>query len=138
MKPKNPTRLFPLFLTEKLAETKAFYRDRIGFEVTVDVDGYFSVQSGGKDGPELCFMAPDKSHDGKKRPAFDGRGVIVSIPVPDADAAEARMRKAGIEIAEVTSDKPWGWRSFLALDPNGVALDFFHVYAEVGASSPNG
>jgi predicted enzyme related to lactoylglutathione lyase len=135
MKPKNPTRLFPLFLTEKLGETKAYYRDKAGFAVTIDMDGYLQVQCSGKDGPELCFMNPDKFPDGKRRPAFEGRGVMVSVPVPDADEAHTRMRKAGAEIAEPPSDKPWGWRSFLAVDPNGVGLDFFHVYKEVDPNS---
>lgn len=131
MKPKNPEKLFPLFLTEKLEETKHYYTRKLGFRLSFDVPTYLQVACGeGPGAPELCFMRPDALPDAK-RPAFGGQGVIVSIPTPDADATYARLREAGAELEQPPSDKPWGWRSFIARDPNGVLLDFFHVYKEV-------
>jgi uncharacterized glyoxalase superfamily protein PhnB len=79
-------------------------------------------------------MQPDAFPDGVKRPTFEGKGVIVSIPVDNADAAYDRMKTKGAEIEGVPTDKPWGWRSYFATDPNGVVLDFFHVYKEVSAA----
>lgn len=132
MKPKNPTKLFPLLLTTKLAETKRFYTEIVGFRVSFEKDIYLQLAYGdGADAPELCFMRPDAFPDGKTRPAFAGEGVIVSIPTPDADELYARLRRANAELLSGPEDKPWGWRSFLARDPNGLVLDFFHVYAEV-------
>ena len=46
----NPKKLFPLFVTDKLAETKAFYVEKAGFEINVDMDQYLSVRYGDKDG----------------------------------------------------------------------------------------
>lgn len=135
MTPKQPTKLFPLFLTEKLAETKAFYRDQAGFTVTIDMPYYLQVASNTKEGPELCFMKPDAFPDGQRRPSFAGAGVMVSVPVADADEKYAALRRAGAEPQTAPSDKPWGWRSFIVEDPNGVALDFFHVYKEVAAGA---
>jgi uncharacterized glyoxalase superfamily protein PhnB len=56
---------------------------------------------------------------------------MVSVPVPDADEKHTALKQAGVDVLDAPSDKPWGWRSFLAQDPNGVVLDFFHVYKEV-------
>jgi uncharacterized glyoxalase superfamily protein PhnB len=135
MKPKNPSRLFPLFLTSRLEETKSFYTSKAGFRVTVETPSYLQVQLGEVDGPELCFMKPDAFPDGRAREPFGGQGVMVSVPVEDADRKYAELKEAGAALTEGPTDKPWGWRSFVAVDPNGVALDFFHVYKEVDLAS---
>jgi catechol 2,3-dioxygenase-like lactoylglutathione lyase family enzyme len=130
---KNPTQLFPLFVSDKLEETKRYYTDKLGFTVTFDMPHYLQLRYGTAEGaPELCFMRPNGMPDGKVLPAFAGAGVIVSIPTESADAAYDRMQGKGAEVQDAPSDKPWGWRSFLVRDPNGVMLDFFHVYKEVG------
>lgn len=126
MKPKNLTKLFPMILTTKLDESKQFYL-RAGFRVVFDLPTYLQVAYGDGDPPELCFMKPDAFPDGKARPAFEGRGVVVSIPTPDADQKYAALKSAGVELLSSPEEKPWGWRSFFALDPNGLVLDFFHV-----------
>ena len=38
-----------------------------------------------------------------------------------------------LSVAGAPTDKPWGWRSYFVSDPNGVVLDFFHVYKEIPA-----
>jgi uncharacterized glyoxalase superfamily protein PhnB len=127
---KNPTKLFPLILTTRLAETKQFYQDVLGAKITFDLPTYLHVVFGEGDAPELAFMKPDAFPDGKSRPAFDGRGVFMSIPTANADEFSAQIHKRGAEIVSPVTDKPWGWRSFLTQDPNGVILDFFHVYKD--------
>ena len=49
-----------MFLTDKLEETKVFYRDKLDFEVVFDLDSYLQVRYGqGEVAPDLCFMRPD-------------------------------------------------------------------------------
>jgi catechol 2,3-dioxygenase-like lactoylglutathione lyase family enzyme len=132
-KPQNPDKLFPLFISDKLAETKRYYTEKLGFAIAIDQPEYLQVRYGdGAAAPELCFMLPTAFPEGGRRPAFAGDGVIVSVPTADADSAHARMRKLDARIETEPTDKPWGWRSFLVRDPNGVVLDFFHVYKELG------
>jgi len=123
----TPNKLYPLFLTRKLAETKRFYTEVAGFALTVETPTYLQPASNEPDGPELAFMAPDALPDGVVRPVFAGDGVVVSIPTPDADAKHDELIAAGARPDTPPTDKPWGWRSFLVTDPNGVMLDFFHV-----------
>lgn len=131
MKPKNPDKLFPLFLTDKLEETKAYYLESLGFTPVHDMPSYLQLRYGEGDGaPELCFMKTDAHPDGIKRRAYPGEGVIVSVPTADADEAYRRMGAAGAKLESEPANMPWGWRSFFARDPNGVVLDFFHVYNE--------
>lgn len=133
MKPQNPSKLYPLIVTDRLEETKQFYIERAGFRLVFDRPMYLHVTYGDGDGPELAFMRTDAAPSGERQAAFDGKGVIVSIPTPNADAKHAELTRAGVPVLSAPSDMPWGWRSFKALDPNGLVLDFFHVYREVPA-----
>ncbi|HEU5075500.1 MAG TPA: VOC family protein [Polyangiaceae bacterium] len=135
MKPlKNPSQLFPMFITPKLAETKAFYL-AAGFKVRFDLPQYLQVYYDG--GLDLCFMLPDAPSNGKQYGAFGGQGVVVSIPTRNADEKAVELRERRLPIVSEVEDKPWGWRSFHAVDPNGVILDFFHVYKEIDTPAPN-
>ena len=125
---QNPKRLFPMILSEKLAATKDFYT-KAGFSVVFDMPEYLQVAYG-PEKLDLCFMQPHQGSAGQAYPRFAGRGVVVSIPTDSADEKCAELKAKGIEVFNELEDKPWGWRSFHVVDPNGVILDFFHVYKE--------
>ena len=133
----NPKKLFPLFVTDKLAETKTFYIEKAGFKITFDMDHYLSVRYGDKDGPELAFAASESEALGKMA-VFGGEGIIVSIPTKDADHKAREMESHGVKIMSPPETRPWGWRSFMTRDPNGVILDFFHVPAENAGADATG
>ena len=130
MTTKNPIHLYPMFICNDLEKTKEFYL-RAGFGVRFDMPEYLQVFHGGPDGQDLCFMTREAAPKGRPYDSFAGRGVVVSIPTPDADAKCQELGAQGIEVLSEVSDKPWGWRSFHVADPNGVILDFFHVYKEM-------
>lgn len=130
----TPTKLFPMFVTDKIAQTKAFYVDKLGWTATYDMPEYLQVRSDEPDGPELSFMTPNAGPE--PLPCFEGRGVMVSVPVADADEHHAGTRARGLSPASEPALKPWGWRSYVVADPNGVLLDFFHVAAPP-AHAPN-
>lgn len=123
---ENPNKLFPMFVTAKLAETKAFYVDKLGWKATYDKPYYLQVRSGELDGPELAFMSPEVP-GAASSPSFPGAGVVVSVPVEDADRHHDALCGRGVEPRTEPSLKPWGWRSYHVSDPNGVILDFFHT-----------
>lgn len=136
----NPTKLFPLIVTNRLDATKAFYTQKAGCTVTIDMDQYLQVRFGDEpDGPELCFMTVQEAGSPMGRvERFEGRGLVVSVPTRDADATHAAMKARGAEPLSMPADKPWGWRSFAVADPNGVVLDFFHVIDQSAAADATG
>jgi uncharacterized glyoxalase superfamily protein PhnB len=128
----TPTKLFPLFVTPDLAALERFYVEGLRWTLTHRTPGYLQVRDGDTQGPELCFMVPDGA---MPFPTFEGKGVIVSVPVADADAHCATIRERGLTPLGEPSDKPWGWRSYLVRDPAGVMLDFFHELAATAAKT---
>ena len=127
-----PTQLtagYPMVFTDKLAEVKAFYLDVLGCEATIDVpDRYLQVRlTSGEGAPEIGFMIVENG-----APNYTSGGFLLSVPVGDADAVQAKLQDAGVPIAVPVEDKPWGWRSVYIVDPAGVMLDFFHVAREYG------
>lgn len=134
----NPTKLFPLVITNRLAETKAFYARTAGFEISLETDAYLQVRWGADpQGPELAFMATSAAGPGHQEP-FEGRGLIISIPAASADATHTELLGRGATPMSSPTDKPWGWRSFAVADPNGVVLDFFHVIDQSAVADATG
>ena len=136
----NPNKLFPLIVTDKLDETRDYYLDKLGCKAVLDMDGYLQVRFGDDEGgPELSFMQPCAVPEGAEPlPTFQGNGVIVSVPTEDADRRYAQLKKMRITLANEPENKPWGWRSFHAPDPNGVVLDFFHVLDQAAVADATG
>lgn len=134
----NADSLIPLVITDKLAETKAFYTDTLGFSVTIDMDDYLQIRCGGEGGPELAFYRGAELLGVGRAERFGGRGLVISIPTPDADAMHTAVSGRGVTPLSAPSDKPWRWRSFSVSDPNGVVLDFFHVLAQSPALDATG
>lgn len=128
-KPTNkPTKLFPLFIADDLTTLERFYVEGLRWTITHRTPAYLQVRCGDEQGPELCFMTPDAAMG--PMPSFPGQGVIVSVPIDDADAHFASLRERGLSPLGEPTDKPWGWRSYLIRDPAGVVLDFFHELAK--------
>lgn len=131
-------KVFPLVITTRLAETRRFYLESLGCEAVFDLDHYLQVRFGADpEGPELAFMASESPSLGKQKP-FAGDGITFSLPVESADRRHAELVERKVVIASAPSDKPWGWRSFVAVDPNGVQLDFFHELADASAANAAG
>lgn len=129
----NPPALYPMIVTKKIQETKDFYL-KAGFKVRHEMKNeYLQVYYEPGETLDLAFMVPHKAPNGREFAEFNGEGVVVSIPTPSADDKCTEFKKAGVKIESDVDDKPWGWRSFHVADPNGVLLDFFHVYKAMPA-----
>lgn len=118
----NVTSTIPIVTTSRLAATRAFYVDLLGFEPTFENEHYLGVRANGPGSPELGFMHPDAMAPD----VFDGRGMSIVLNVPDADREYGRLFAKGAPVKAPPQDMPWGSRCFSLLDPNGVALVIAH------------
>jgi catechol 2,3-dioxygenase-like lactoylglutathione lyase family enzyme len=117
--------IVPCVTTSHMRETRAFWIDKLGFELSYEHEHYLGVRGGPKGAPELGFMLPDK----EAPESFSGGGLTLCLKVESADREHDRLRKAGVAIAAPLTDYPWGMRAFVVKDPNGVAVTITHTIA---------
>lgn len=116
-------------LTEKLAETKAFYTEHLGFGVTFENEFYLLLHTPNHEA-ELSFLLPNHpSQQPLFHPPFQGQGMYLTIEMEDVDTLYAELKAKGVTIALEIRDEPWGDRHFAIKDPNGIGIDFVRYTA---------
>ncbi|MGL5009059.1 MAG: VOC family protein [Paracoccaceae bacterium] len=110
----------PCITTNKIAETKAFYRHYFAAEPSFDCGWYVSLDFPG--GLSIQFIEPQPG-----QPLCDPRGLTYNFLVEDVDAAHAALEAKGLTPSLAIADHPWGDRGFAVTDPNGILL---YIYAE--------
>ncbi|WP_294821958.1 VOC family protein [uncultured Flavobacterium sp.] len=118
-------------ITDKIAESKAFYSDVLGFGVTFENEFYLLMHTPGKEA-EISFLLPNhESQQPLFQKPFQGSGMYLTIEVDDVDAVYEKIKGKGVKISIEIRDEPWGDRHFAIQDPNGVGIDIV-TYAEPG------
>lgn len=110
-------------ITEKLAETKAFYTKTLGFGVTFENEFYILMHTPNKEA-EISFLLPN--HPSQKpffHKPFQGQGMYLTIEVEDVDKIYKELKQKGIKIEIDIRNEPWGDRHFAIQDPNGIGID---------------
>jgi catechol 2,3-dioxygenase-like lactoylglutathione lyase family enzyme len=110
-------------ITPKLAESKTFYRNVLGFGVTFENDFYILMHTPDNQAA-ISFLLPNHS---SQQPLFHqpfaGNGMYLTIEVEDVDAMYKKIKAKGIKIDIDLREEPWGDRHFAIKDPNGVGID---------------
>lgn len=110
-------------VTPKLAETKDFYTEYLGFGVTFENEFYLLMHTPDQQA-EISFLLPDHpSQQPLFHKAFNGQGMYLTIEVEDVDQMYHDLKKKGIPIKIDIRDEAWGDRHFAIEDPNGIAID---------------
>ena len=129
-KTKNTMKLNAGIITEKLAETKKFYTENLGFGVTFENE-FFILLHTPNHGSELSFLLPNHpSQQPLFQKAFNGEGIYFTIEVDDVDKVYEEIKKKGIPVKIELRDEPWGDRHFAIQDPNGVGIDIVKYTAQ--------
>lgn len=110
-------------ITEKLAESKVFYTEKLGFGVTFENEFYLLMHTPDRQA-ELSFLLPNHP---TQQPFFHnpycGKGMYLTIEVEDVDGLYQRLKADGVEIKVEIRDEPWGDRHFAIEDPNQIGID---------------
>ncbi|MBI5548415.1 MAG: VOC family protein [Deltaproteobacteria bacterium] len=115
--------IVPMVVTDQIAATRDFYRRHFDLKVSFDCEWYVALRSrpGAHGVFEIAFRSPRPGE------ACCTQGLSFGLQVKDADAELARLRSEGVTIVKDIQDNPWGDRSFVAQDPNGLGLYVFHA-----------
>lgn len=114
----------PFFIVRSLPAALAFYRDRLGFEVTYEGpadDPYFGIVQRGRAMLMLKDVGVDPSPN-HTRHVWARWDAYVYVPDPDALAAELVSRD--VAFSEPLTDTSDGLRGFELRDADGYVLFF--------------
>lgn len=117
-------------ITKKLAETKTFYTNILGFGVTFENEFYLLLHTPNKEA-EISFLLPNHpSQQALFHQAFTGQGMYLTIEVDDVDKIYTELKKKNIAIKIDIRNEPWGDRHFAIQDPNGIGIDIVKYSSE--------
>ena len=119
--------VYPVILTDKMTESKAFYLEHFPFEPVFEADWYVSLKSTRKRPFELALL--DNAHESVPkdyRKRFSG-GLIINFEVEEVDAVFEQFKNAGLAIHQSLRNEAFGQRHFITSDPNGVLIDIIKV-----------
>lgn len=110
-------------MTDKVAETAAFYCRYFGYAAVFESDWYVSLRHASAPQFELAVLQPQ--HDSVPQGhRANVQGLLINIEVEDARAEHARLiEEHGLPLARPLRDDSWGQRHFITLDPAGTLID---------------
>ena len=126
----------PFFIVADVPATLAFYRDKLGFDITFrgpsPDDEFFGIVRRG--GARIMFKALGAIVEGKdisvepvpnfgREPAFS---LDAYVEVPDPAALAAEFTSRGVSFSAPLSDSDDGLRGFVIKDLDGYGLFFGH------------
>jgi catechol 2,3-dioxygenase-like lactoylglutathione lyase family enzyme len=118
--------VFPVLMTDRLAESRDFYADLLGLRLAFEADWYVQLLSPATPAAQLGLVASD--HESVP-PVFRraAAGVLVTIEVENVDAVHERAQARGLPIELSLRSEDWGQRHFITRDPNELAVDVVQV-----------
>lgn len=105
-------------------EALAFYRDKLGFEVTGDHDGphgrFLTVAPEGGESADLVLMTPDGFDEEtvEKLTPLVGNDFGLIYEMDDCREAYETLRQKGVPFRGDPEEMPWGIQA-VAVDPDG-------------------
>jgi catechol 2,3-dioxygenase-like lactoylglutathione lyase family enzyme len=116
----NLESLYPVIGTSLIRESRDFYVNLFGFEITFEADWYVSLRLGGQELALLDFAHPTVPAAYRKA----AQGVLLNFEVEDVDAEWERLVvKEGLKPELDLRTEDFGQRHFIVADPNGLLID---------------
>ena len=111
---------YPVLITDKVAETAAFYVEHFRFRRAFESDWYVHLQSTEDERVNLAIL--EKGHP--TVPASDVEpALFLNFEVEDPDVEHDRAVAGGLPIAKPLTDEAFGQRHFITQDPAGTMID---------------
>jgi len=123
IKNQNKMKLNAGIITTKLAESKAFYTNNLGFGVTFENEFYLLMHTPNGEA-EISFLLPNHpSQQPFFHKPFLGQGMYLTIEVDEVDQLFNELKTKGVPIKIELRNELWGDRHFAIEDPNGIGID---------------
>lgn len=120
---------YTVLLCSKMGETRAFYRDVMGFPIETDRATWVSFRIGAA----LLTLRPrgvwPVCDDGKAIPGSAAVQLAFRVPPPAVDACHAELVARGVPILRAPTDLPdWRHRTLFFRDPEDNIIEIYAEY----------
>ena len=120
---------YVVLLCSKMKETRAFYKDVMGFPIELDRENWVSFRIGSTlltlrpRGPGLAW------DDGSRVPGSAAIQLAFRVPLTAVDACHAELVAQGVPIIRVPTDLPeWRHRTLFFRDPEDNVVEIYAEY----------
>ncbi|MBD2189967.1 VOC family protein [Pseudanabaena mucicola] len=126
------SRILTNICSDRLVESRDFYVNLLGCDVSYDSDWYVQLRSPSNE--ELEFGIILRSHHlVPQEYQADPSGMYVTFEVPEVDLVYEKAISMGLRIVQELRNEFYGQRRFLTVDPNGCLIDICSPFSEVEA-----
>lgn len=120
---------YTVLLCDRLAETRAFYRDVMGVALEIDQENWVSFRVGAA----LLTLRPrgiwSVCDDGKALPGSAAVQLAFRVAPPAVDACHAELVAKGVPILRPPTDLPnWRHRTLFFRDPENNIIEIYAEY----------
>ena len=120
---------YAVLLCSRMQETRAFYRDVMGFPVETDRENWVSFRVGAT----LLTLRPrgrwSVCDDGELPSGSAAVQLAFRVPPPAVDACHAELVAKGVPILRGPTDLPhWRHRTLFFRDPEGNIIEIYAEY----------
>jgi catechol 2,3-dioxygenase-like lactoylglutathione lyase family enzyme len=119
---------YAILLCSKLAETRAFYSDVMGFPIETERENWVSFRVGAT----LLTLRPrgwSLFDDGEALPGSAAVQLAFRVPPPAVDACHAELLAKGVPILRGPTDLPdWRHRTLFFRDPEDNLIEIYAEY----------
>ena len=106
------SRAVPNIKSDRPTETRDFFVDLLGLEVTMDLGWVATVASPTNPAIQVTIVSND-----------DMAAPGISVAVADVDAVHAKAVEQGRDIVYPLRDEEWGVRRFMLREPSGTLVN---------------
>lgn len=119
--------LYPVLVTDRVAESHRFYRDLLDLETAFESEWFVHLASPAPCRTQIGLLV--RGHDSlpERFASQETAGVLITVEVDDVDALHSHAAGMGVPIELSLRDEVWGQRHFIVRDPNGIAVDLVQV-----------
>jgi len=120
---------YAILLCRKMKETRAFYKDVMGFPIEVDRENWVSFRLGAT----LLTLRPRGQglawDDGPSEPGTASIQLAFRVPLAAVDDCHAELVAKGVTIVREPTDLPgWRHRTLFFRDPEGNVIEIYAEY----------
>ncbi len=111
--------------------TLSFYGDELGLPMVESWDRGLNDRGtlfAASSGIIEVLATPQKTEEDSAWDYRTPQGVCLVIEVEDVDQLYSRILDCHLTLRQKLKNQPWGHRSFVVNDPNGIAVYFFSAF----------